>query len=100
MTTDVRQGILTKEEYLAEARLMYTPVILALQNREAHSIDFSNVKIEPFWRVVRFKQQYWIQRRKRSLPNPDQNHQKTGQDRRLPAGAGFSGEMYDRCLSG
>ena len=21
----------------------------------------ANVKIEPFWRVVRFKQQYWIQ---------------------------------------
>lgn len=46
MTTDVRQGILTKEEYLSEARLMYTPVILALQNREAHSVDFSNVKFK------------------------------------------------------
>lgn len=46
MTTDVRQGILTKEEYLAEARLMYTPVILALQNREAHAVDFSNVKFK------------------------------------------------------
>lgn len=46
MTTDVRQGILTKEEYLSEARLMYTPVILALQNREAHAVDFSNVKFK------------------------------------------------------
>lgn len=46
MTTDIRQGILTKEEYLSEARLMYTPVILALQNREAHSVDFSNVKFK------------------------------------------------------
>ena len=46
MATDVRTGILTKEEYLDRAVLMYNPVILALSNRQTHSFDFSNVKFK------------------------------------------------------
>lgn len=44
MTTDVRYGILEKEEYLSHARIMYTPVILALSNKEMHNFDVSKVK--------------------------------------------------------
>lgn len=46
MATDVRTGILEKEEYLNNARIMYTPVILALQNREFHNFDYSKVNFK------------------------------------------------------
>ena len=46
MATDVRTGILTKEEYLDHARIMYSPVILALQNREMHNVDVSKAKFK------------------------------------------------------
>ena len=46
MPTDARYGILEKEEYLSGARLMYTPVILALQNREEHEFDVSKVNFK------------------------------------------------------
>lgn len=46
MATDVRTGILEKEEYLQNARIMYSPVILALQNKEFHSVDVSKAKFK------------------------------------------------------
>ena len=46
MATDVRTGILEKEEYLKNARIMYSPVILALQNREFHNVDVSKAKFK------------------------------------------------------
>lgn len=46
MATDVRTGILEKEEYLNNARIMYSPVILALQNREIHNVDVSKAKFK------------------------------------------------------
>lgn len=46
MPTDARYGILEKEEYLNGARLMYTPCILALQNREEHAFDVSKVNFK------------------------------------------------------
>lgn len=46
MTTDVRTGILEKEEYLKNARIMYQPVILALQNRKIHNVDVSKAKFK------------------------------------------------------
>ena len=48
MTTDNRIGILTKEEYLSKARIMYAPVILALQNKEFHSADYSKVNFKEY----------------------------------------------------
>lgn len=44
MATDLRVGILEKEEYLNNARIMYAPVILALQNKEFHNVDISRAK--------------------------------------------------------
>lgn len=46
MATDARTGILEKEEYLNNARIMYSPVILALQNREFHNVDVSKAKFK------------------------------------------------------
>lgn len=46
MATDVRVGILEKEEYLNNARIMYAPVILALQNKEFHNVDVSKAKFK------------------------------------------------------
>ena len=46
MATDIRTGILEKEEYLNKARIMYTPVILALQNKEFHSFDYGKAKLK------------------------------------------------------
>lgn len=46
MATDARTGILEKEEYLNNARIMYSPVILALQNREIHNVDVSKAKFK------------------------------------------------------
>lgn len=46
MATDARTGILEKEEYLNNARIMYSPVILALQNKEFHNFDVSKVKFK------------------------------------------------------
>lgn len=46
MATDARTGILEKEEYLNNARIMYSPVILALQNREFHDVDVSKAKFK------------------------------------------------------
>lgn len=46
MATDARTGILTKEEYLSGARIMYSPIILALQNREFHNVDVSRAKFK------------------------------------------------------
>ena len=46
MATDVRAGILEKEEYLKNARIMYSPVIMALQNREFHNVDVSKAKFK------------------------------------------------------
>ncbi len=46
MATDARTGILTKEEYLSNARIMYSPIILALQNREFHNVDVSRAKFK------------------------------------------------------
>lgn len=46
MATDVRAGILTKEEYLDNAQVMYSPVILALTNTEFHNFDYSQVKFK------------------------------------------------------
>lgn len=48
MATDLRTGILEKEEYLNNARIMYTPVILALQNKEFHNVDVSKVKFKEY----------------------------------------------------
>lgn len=46
MTTDVRAGILTKEEYMENAVFMYTPVILALSKKEFHNLDYSKVEFK------------------------------------------------------
>lgn len=46
MATDARVGILEKEEYLNNARIMYAPVILALQNKEFHNVDVSKAKFK------------------------------------------------------
>lgn len=46
MATDMRTGILEKEEYLNNARIMYAPVILALQNKEFHNVDVSKAKFK------------------------------------------------------
>lgn len=46
MATDIRTGILEKEEYLAGARIMYTPIILALQNKEFHNFDYGKAKLK------------------------------------------------------
>lgn len=48
MATDLRTGILEKEEYLNNARIMYSPVILALQNKEFHNVDISKVKFKEY----------------------------------------------------
>lgn len=48
MATDLRTGILEKEEYLNNARIMYSPVILALQNKEFHDVDISKVKFKEY----------------------------------------------------
>lgn len=48
MATDLRTGILEKEEYLNNARIMYSPVILALQNKEFHNVDVSKVKFKEY----------------------------------------------------
>jgi len=48
MATDARVGILEKEEYLNKARFMYAPVILALQNKEFHDVDFSRAKFKEY----------------------------------------------------
>lgn len=48
MATDLRVGILEKEEYLNNARIMYAPVILALQNKEFHNVDVSKVKFKEY----------------------------------------------------
>lgn len=48
MATDLRTGILEKEEYLNNARIMYSPVILALQNKEFHNVDVSRVKFKEY----------------------------------------------------
>ena len=48
MATDARVGILEKEEYLSKARIMYTPVILALQNKEFHDVDVSRAKFKEY----------------------------------------------------
>lgn len=42
----MRTGILEKEEYLNNARIMYAPVILALQNKEFHNVDVSKAKFK------------------------------------------------------
>lgn len=46
MATDARVGILEKTEYLNNARIMYSPVILALQNKEFHNVDVSKAKFK------------------------------------------------------
>lgn len=46
MTTDARVGILEKTEYLNNARIMYSPIILALQNKEFHNVDVSKAKFK------------------------------------------------------
>lgn len=48
MATDARVGILDKEEYLSKARIMYSPVILALQNKEFHDVDVSRAKFKEY----------------------------------------------------
>lgn len=48
MATDARVGILEKEEYLNNARFMYSPIILALQNKEFHDVDFSRAKFKEY----------------------------------------------------
>lgn len=48
MATDLRTGILEKEEYLNNARIMYSPIILALQNKEFHNVDISKVKFKEY----------------------------------------------------
>lgn len=46
MATDLRTGLLTKEEYMAKANLSYAPVILSLSNKVKHEVSLDMVKFK------------------------------------------------------